>query len=269
MAPFKIFTSLRYDVKLEALHNNPDFAHAGWNYRRASPCYMLDFHRDRMLRASTYWGWDAATAVLSGDAGLARLETTALQGVTAEGKDGKPARVRILIDQEGELEVGIADEKERTAEDLFPKRLAAPEEEKAAPRYTIVLDDAGTEKSAYTHYKTTKREKYNGAMERAGIKVGDPKEVLLAADDGGIMEASLTTPYFWRGGRWVTPPVRVRWGLEGDSGGQDGTTRRWAIESGYAVEEMVQASSIVDGELIWLSNGAKGFILGKFEAKRT
>jgi len=37
--------------------------------------------------------------------------------------------------------------------------------------------------------------------------------------------------------------------------------------SGYAVEEAVPTSSLVDGELIWLSNGAKGFLLGKLQGK--
>lgn len=229
MEPFHIFTTLRYDAKLEALHNDPNFAHAGWNYRRASSCYMLDFHRDRMLRAATYWDWTAALGVLSGDAALARLETAVLQAVTAAGRSGEYARVRILVAQDGQIEVEASGETEKQMEDLFPRGLAAPAGA-PSPTFTVFLDGDDTEKSEFTHYKTTRRAMYNGARERAGIKLGEPKEVLLAADDGGVMEGSVTTPYFWRQERWVTPPVRARWGLEGDSGGQDGTTRRWALE---------------------------------------
>ncbi|CAI4215358.1 unnamed protein product [Parascedosporium putredinis] len=244
MEPFHIFTTLRYDAKLEALHNDPNFAHAGWNYRRASSCYMLDFHRDRMLRAATYWDWTAALGVLSGDAALARLETAVLQAVTAAGRSGEYARVRILVGQDGQIEVEASGETEKQMEDLFPRGLAAPVEAAGggmagapSPTFTVFLDGDETEKSEFTHYKTTRRAMYNGARERAGIKLGEPKEVLLAADDGGVMEGSVTTPYFWR------------------------------QESGYAVEEAVPSSSLVDGELIWLSNGAKGFLLGKLQGK--
>lgn len=70
---------------------------------------------------------------------------------------------------------------------------------------------------------------YNLARERMGIRLGQLKEVLVAATDGVVMEGSVTTPYFWRGGRWVTPSVGARFGDDG-CGGQDGTTRRWALE---------------------------------------
>lgn len=36
--------------------------------------------------------------------------------------------------------------------------------------------------------------------------------------------------------------------------------------SGFAVEGVVHAADMVDGELVWLSNGAKGFMKGKFKA---
>lgn len=72
------------------------------------------------------------------------------------------------------------------------------------------------------------------------------------------MEGSITTPYFWRGERWVTPSA--------DSGGNLGTTRRWALERGLCAEGKIGRESVVVGETVWLSNGASGWGWGKIEA---
>lgn len=69
-----------------------------------------------------------------------------------------------------------------------------------------------------------------------------------------MSEGSLTSVYFARGGRWVTPPV--------DSGGQAGTTRRWALDEGLCVEEVVRREGVAEGEVVWVSNGVRGFIRG-------
>lgn len=71
------------------------------------------------------------------------------------------------------------------------------------------------------------------------------------------MEGSITTPYFWRRGRWVTPPA--------SAGGNIGTTRRFALEAGICVEETVMRQNVAEGEAIWLSNGARGWGWGQIE----
>ena len=72
---------------------------------------------------------------------------------------------------------------------------------------------------------------YDAARERANIRPGVMKEVLVVnRDDQSVMEGSTTTPYFWRDGRWVTPPVSAKFSWKDGSGGQDGTSRRWALE---------------------------------------
>lgn len=116
---------------------------------------------------------------------------------------------------------------------------------------------------------------YTDARERVGIKtMVEPQEVLIISNghnptldarnsanivitsaDGDIMEGSLTSVYFYRDGRWVTPPV--------SSGGQAGTTRRWLLERGLCDEERVNVDSLVDGEECWLSNGVRGLVWGK------
>lgn len=237
MDSFQIFTSIRYDP---ALLKVPDFgfANTGWN-QEPSPFYMLDFHRDRMLRAAIYWKWEAAIATISGEEGLENLKRF-LQSITSE-LDDSPHRVMITLAQDGSLAHQISSLPVTGLSNLLPDWLPSPNLEdsdqvKAGKTptkdsvYEIVLDNQKTAKSEFTHYKTTSREMYNGARKRAHINPGDKKEALLVNEDGHIMEGTITTPYFWRGEKWVTPPVPAQFNASRGSGGNDGTTRRWALE---------------------------------------
>lgn len=232
---FRIFTSLRYDPGLLEIPSNAH-EHAGWNRKNASPLYMLDLHRDRMLRAATHWGWEAAVQVLSGEAGLRTLSECVLSALGE--RQGIPARVRVMVSKEGELGTEVADTPEKGITNLFPKRFPVPGRDEASdmlpskkPVCEVVLDEQGTGRSEFTHFKTTRRAMYDGARQRAGIGPSGEKEVLIINDvDNSIMEGSSTTPYFWRNGRWVTPPVSARFNLQDGSGGNDGTTRRWVLE---------------------------------------
>jgi hypothetical protein len=230
----KLFTTIRYDPDLLQAHANPSFSHAGWNFSHQSSCYMLDLHRDRILRAATYWQWATVTSLISGDDGLTRLEM-AIENFLAEDmadKD-KAYRLRILVNEEGELKFERADETPRTLEALFPATLLGRDKQNmdaVGPVFTVICDEEGTERSAYTHYKTTKRQMYDDARRRAGIKPGEAREVLIINGvDGSIMEGSVTTPYFFREGKWVTPPVPAVFEEENGRAGQDGTTRRWGL----------------------------------------
>jgi 4-amino-4-deoxychorismate lyase len=83
---------------------------------------------------------------------------------------------------------------------------------------------------------------------------------VLVNPSGELMEGSVTSVYFFRDGKWVTPSVA--------SGGQIGTTRRWLIERGYCIEGIVKAESLQDGEMCWISNGLRGLTLCKFTSNR-
>ncbi|TLS24712.1 hypothetical protein PpBr36_08160 [Pyricularia pennisetigena] len=261
---FELFTSLRYDPKLSGVSSARI---EGWNASKSSPLYMLDYHRDRMLRAATYFGWTDAIAAIDGDAGLARLEDFIL-GLPEIGDH--PLRVKVTLSKAGKFGHEAGRVPEQSLSNLFPPSLPPPGQEAhdgggvaKSPTYRIFVDLDQTPPSEYTHYKTTRREMYNSARQRMGIGATDTAEVLLVnTSDGSIMEGSLVTPYFWKNGRWVTPPVPTRFSRE-QSGGQDGTTRRWALERRLCVEEPVKASSLVEGEECWISNGVRGFNFGK------
>lgn len=268
---FQIFTSLRYDRALLDIKATKGHD-LGWNTTKPSPFYMLDYHRDRMLRAATHWGWTKAIETIQGAEGLARLESFLSANLSLE--DATPKRVKILLTQDGKLSLEASPVAPTPLANLFPDQLPSPDDAaenqrtslgllRISPPYDIYLDDSITSRSAFTHYKTTKREMYDGARQRAGLKPTDAKEVLISHETTGqIMEGSLTTPYFWRGGRWVTPPVSSSFSKHDGSGGQDGTTRRWMLEKGLAVEQPVRVADVRDGEPIWLSNGVRGFVFG-------
>lgn len=231
---FSIFTSIRFDLELKTVPGT-GFKHAGWNHDHESPLYMLDFHRDRLLRAATHWQWQPVIDKLSGDEGLRNLA----QGcVDAVGPDqGSPLRLRIVIRSDGSIDFHKFNTMPMPLQNLLPTRLPdqglspqSTEAQQIAP-FILLLDDTTISRSEYTHFKTTKRAMYDAARQRAGIEVGQKKEVLiLNNEDGTVMEASITTPYFWRDGKWVTPPVAANYSTVDGSGGQDDTSRRYALE---------------------------------------
>lgn len=244
---------------------------------------MLSLHRDRMLEAAKHFGWSEAEALLSGPSGVEEL-LKPLKHTVADST--VPMRVKVIIDWRGVFSVESSETPSRPLRNLFPTRLPPPGQ--APPRvspltggalslgaddstvqqgpgygdssrdqpWSVMVDPVGTEPSPFTSYKTTSRDMYDEARARVGIEsMADPKEVLITSTkDGEIMEGSLTTVLFWRGGRWVTPPV--------SSGGQVGTTRRWLLASGLCEEEVVRKEDLVDGEECWLGNGVRGFIPG-------
>ncbi|RSL93415.1 hypothetical protein CEP52_013287 [Fusarium oligoseptatum] len=261
---FSLFTSMRYDPKLEKLQQQ-GLNGEGWNFDNESSLYMLDFHRDRLLRAATHWNWQPAIDRLSGVSGLQSLAQ--LIGEAIGSPPGTPLRLRIVVSRERDIKVEKFNVPEAPLENLLPRRLPVPssgsssDEPKKSPNYTLLVDQASTSRSEYTHFKTTKRAMYDAASQRAGISPADLAEVLIInQDDGSVMEGTRTTPYFWRDGRWVTPPISSKFSWDEGSGGQDGTSRRWALERGLAVEQAVNVKSLTDGEECWLSNGVRGFM---------
>lgn len=192
------------------------------------------------------------------------------------------------------------------------------------PQWHLYLDSQPTPPSSFTSLKTTHRAHYTSSRARAlpdeaGLAEQNPQggtyhEVLMFNAVGEMTEGSTTSLYFFRGGRWVTPPVgntskeaeepsasdqmqedektraaigevedadrqnesdglpqfEGRWGHSlrssttwPDSGGQRGTTRRWALKVGLCSEEIIERSTVRVGEEVWVSNGVRGFGKGK------
>jgi branched-subunit amino acid aminotransferase/4-amino-4-deoxychorismate lyase len=118
----------------------------------------------------------------------------------------------------------------------------------------IYMDTRSTSTSIFTTHKTTYRKPYDEARARRGVVASDnayPDEVLMYNPDGYVTEGSISTVYFWRDGRWVTPAK--------ECGGNLGVKRQEALEKGFCAEGMVKKESVEGGEIVWLSNAVRGF----------
>lgn len=263
---FCLLSTPRFDPLLRTARQK-GLDHAGWNYEQDSPLYLLDYHRDRLLKGATYFGWSAAIEQLEGSEGLNRLSQQ-LSDFIGDGQV-TPLRLRILVGRDGNIEFGKFDFAGASLEQLFPRSLPPPgpglarDELPRAPEYTLLVDSERTSSSEHTYFKTTSRPMYDDSRKRAMIGPKDLKEVLIVSLAGFVTEGSITTPYFWRDERWVTPPVSTEFRPADETGGQDGVSRRWAIANGIAVEQAVKVESLVDGEECWLSNGARGFMYAR------
>jgi 4-amino-4-deoxychorismate lyase len=287
MAPpdFQLFSSLRYDPILTTIRANtsswPCSDSSEPQPNLSSPFYMASFHRDRILQAAEHFHWDVAASKIRGPEGFSFFLSKLQEAI--DTASSQPLRVRVLLSHEGEITVESNPTPKVSQWNLFPRRIPPPQgqakkvevspltggalslgsgdslhgDPESSDVWAIIPDPRRTTPSPYTTYKTTSRDMYNTARERAGIKdMAERKEVLIISEkDGEIMEGSLTTVFFWREGKWITPRL--------ESGGQDGTTRRWAMEGGLCSEGIVKMESLVEGEECWISNGVRGFSFGK------
>jgi len=231
MPDFQIFSSLRYDpILLQSSQNTSLWPNVEAGPSGPCPFYMLPYHRDRMLQAAQHFGWNKAANRLRGPEGLKYLLSTLESAI--DMKETSPLRVKTVLDYNGDIAVETSATPTVPLTNLFPSSIPRPESSKSedsgeaqkVQKWTFLIDSQRTTPSPFTTYKTTSRDMYTFARERIGIEnMADTKEVFIISDQTNqVMEGSLTTVFFWRGDRWVCPPV--------SSGGQAGTTRRWLLE---------------------------------------
>lgn len=230
---FQLLSTPRFDPQLTTVREK-GLKHAGWNYTNDSPFYLLGYHRDRLLKGAVHFGWSAAVEELRGPANLERLSQRLLEFVGEN--QATPLRLRILVGQDGKVEFGKFEFASCSLKQLFPRRLPPPGSEPAqdepakSPAYELLVDSERTAQTEHTYFKTTERPMYDASRKRAAIEPGALKEALVVSQSGFVTEGSITTPYFWRDGRWLTPSVPATYNPSDEIGGQDGVSRRWAIE---------------------------------------
>ena len=174
-------------------------------------------------------------------------------------------QLRVIFAQSAKLSVDISPASSVSLENLFPSSLGHPMD-LPTPVNLLYLDKEPTLPSSFTALKTTCRDMYDRA--RARVLSSPPsliEEALLWSPKREMMEGSFTSLYFFRGGRWVTPPAGSLAPSEPDGslgGGQRGTTRKWALEKELCIEGRVDVDSVNIGERVWISSGVRGFALG-------
>lgn len=167
-----------------------------------------------------------------------------------------PPKLRIFLSRSGHLATTSTPTPCLPLSTLFPSDLPCLADH---PTWRIFISPHPTLATPHTTHKTTLRNPYNSSRSLLPRSSSSdlPAEILLVSADGDVMEGSITTPYFWRGGRWVTPAA--------SQGGNIGTTRRWALEMGLCVEGSVKRGDLEIGEGVWLSNGVRGWGWGRIE----
>ncbi|KAF2682940.1 hypothetical protein K458DRAFT_369051 [Lentithecium fluviatile CBS 122367] len=139
--------------------------------------------------------------------------------------------------------------------DALPAQTSTQPPIPTPPEWVLKLDTAPTPSTPFTLLKTTHRSFYDASRARALPQnpLGQAyTEVLLYNEVDELTEGSMTSLYFFRGGRWVTPPVGVpageftsstlKTGAKGKKGGSD-----LGIGDGEGEEE--EASTEDEGEL--------------------
>lgn len=255
---WEILTCIRYDPQLQD---------------DCDGYYMLPYHQARILAAVNDFGWEEANEALKGPDGLARLTNSLHSHIKSCISDGtmgseKCYKLRVLVSPGGQLAVSSSEVEAVPRNIIFPTTLWLQNYMSGKMVFPLVwriyISPIRTVPSLHMKHKTTHRSVYDEARKQIPVPDGTSdssrsREILMVNENDEIMEGSITTPYFFRDGRWVTPPQTA--------GGNLGTTRRWALEKGLCVEETIMASDIMRsdvelGELVWLSNGVKGWGLG-------
>lgn len=254
-----VYTSVRYDKRL--VHSPTNTAASC-----GTPCpfYMLEHHWTRLQIAkwSTFFFADDRPRPNSGGpAVLLNTLTRAIKQWHEKHPDENPEalRIKLRIYVGGRMRTEIYHPlKSIPLTALFPTSFEVSL--KSSTDWTIVLDSQATEPSEGTMYKTHDRSLYGRARTSAQIMTyQEPKEVLLWTRENTVLDGSFCTPYFFRGGQWVTPESAV--------GGLQGTTRRWALEQKLCVEGSIPIDSFQDGETVWLSNAVRGYFWAVFKTK--
>ena len=248
-----ILTSIRYDPQLR---DDDD----GY--------YILPYHQARILAAADDFGWEEGQRLLQGSGGLAHFKSVLDSHIKSDISGNPPSgkrryKMRVLLSSDGRLAISSEEVQAIPKEYLFPSSLVPPTRvpmDLGTPlTWRIYLSPIPTATSLYTKHKTTHRTMYNEA--RKHIPPPDESsdavlnaEILMVNESDEIMEGSITTPYFRRNERWVTP--------SSSCGGNLGTTRRWALEKQLCIEGTVMRVDVKVGELVWLSNAIRGWGLG-------
>lgn len=251
-ADWYILTSLRSDPQLDDHPENTQY-------------HMLSYHQQRMLDAANCFGWHKAEERLQGAKGLKVLAKALDTDASRSSNKGamqvrKSYKIRVVVDRGGLFNVSASEVPAIKAANHFPSNLSALDFSLEALAWRVFVSPVRTVPTMFTRHKTTNRDVYDQvrkeipswAFDSNSLGNGNSSpEILLVNTQGDIMEGSITTPYFFRNGRWVTPPAA--------SGGNVGTTRKWALEVGLCVEEFVRMQDVRIGENIWLSNAVKGW----------
>jgi para-aminobenzoate synthetase/4-amino-4-deoxychorismate lyase len=193
---------------------------AGWT--------LMERHLERLHRSAAYFGFPCDPETVR-----AQLEAASL------GFAGACCRVRLLLDREGAIRIAAT---------------AIPVPSTAGLMRYAISDRATDSRDPFLFHKTTRRELYDGELERLSRETGCD-EVLFLNERGELTEGSRTNLFLERGGRLLTPPL--------SSGLLDGTLRRELLATGRAQEAVLTLEDLARAEHVFLGNSVRGLLLAE------
>jgi 4-amino-4-deoxychorismate lyase len=256
---FYIFTTLRVDSVLLS-----NAAHTALCGGHKSDVYLLPYHLHRLKTAAATMTEFHCPEAMSSFGSFRQYIQDAVERSDAELSeqrsshiDAKQAIVRrgkISWWPSGRLDITLLP----VPQDL-PTLTPTSFDDLPVPLWSAVLDDQPTGTDLYTEIKTSHRRAYDRARKNAGLDPKSTTEVLLYNANSEVIDGSITTLYFYRNNRWVTPQC----------GGLEGTTRRFALENELCsiADSAVRSDSLCEGETIWLSNAFRGFFAATFRKR--
>ncbi len=210
VAKARVLTSRRPPFRLlESLAHEP-----GTGYRR------LDEHLARLRASAAYLGIDLDEAAIA-----SALDREALRFPT------KPAKVRLLIDRRGRVEIGSA------------PMTATPEPVRLAVDVAHPVDPA----DPLLFHKTTLRARYEAATQR----FPDVDDVVLVNTRGEVTETTRANIAARIDGRWVTPPL--------DAGLLPGCERAALLAEGALQEAIITLGALRQAKEIAFVNSVRGW----------
>lgn len=271
---FELFTSVRYDPVLMRASWKPSCDEA------YCPFLLFFYHLDRLAAALQHFEWEDGLGITMDDPNVYQDVRERVEQETWEKEHGdgyKPLRVscfycvkshhllsclpvlqvRLVISPSTGFRVECFPTAERSYDLLSLSTFNPTSSTLPSPPFPeptrVYLDSSPTPVSDFTLYKTTRREHYDAARERVGLKPSTTDgEVLLFNEEGNITEGSIRNVAFWRDGKWVSP----------DDGGLEGVVLRWLVEQGRVTEGTVSKEDVKIGEMVLLMNGVEGCTLG-------
>lgn len=249
-------------MEIQTIRSRPDFritTSMRWCFSDLSTAdgprqSFLDLHQRRLLASAAAFDLEAVSACLSGCEGRDALRVAIEKSKPTSLNPSRMYKLTLAISAEGTMTVAAAP----LSGLLFEFRLPSTADglsEDAQTKVYLALES--TCASLFTLHKTNHRPMYATARAAANIEHDAPTtaEVLLYNEQSEVMEASLSTAYFLREGRWITP--------DSPCGGNLGSTRSLALENGWCTEGIISIHELQEDELMMLSNGVRGFWLAR------
>jgi para-aminobenzoate synthetase/4-amino-4-deoxychorismate lyase len=186
---------------------------------------LLDLHLDRLADSADYFGfaWDRAAI------------RTALEHRAQQFADSSPRRVRLLLDREGNIEIG---------DQLLPES-----SDPKPPARVRIAAERTDPADAMLYHKTTHRPLYAPAFELAASEGFD--DVLFLNLRGEVTEGAISNIFIEKDGRWSTPPI--------ESGLLGGVYRRHLLSTRPDIEERaLTLDDLRHADAVYLTNAVRG-----------